>query len=89
MPRLLEMYARRLQVQERMTQQIAEALEEILHPKAVAVLVEGAHMCAIMRGVKKAGASMVTSALLGSFESDAKLRDELQSHLDRGKSRLL
>ena len=88
-PRLVEMFARRLQVQERMTQQIAEALEDILHPKGVAVIVEGAHMCAMMRGVKQAEASMVTSAMLGIFESDSKLRDELQSHLDRGKSRLL
>ena len=88
-PRLVEMYARRLQVQERMTQQIGEALEEILHPRGVAVIVEGAHMCAMMRGVKQAEASMVTSAMLGIFESDSKLRDELQSHLDRGKSRLL
>ena len=88
-PRLVEMFARRLQVQERMTQQIAEALEEILHPKGVAVLVEGAHMCAMMRGVKQAGANMVTSALLGSFESDAKLRDEFLSHLNRGKTGIL
>jgi len=88
-PRLVEMYARRLQVQERMTQQIGEALEEILHPRGVAVIVEGAHMCAMMRGVKQAETSMVTSAMLGAFESDSKLRDELQSHLDRGKSRFL
>ncbi|OGO62806.1 MAG: GTP cyclohydrolase I FolE [Chloroflexi bacterium RBG_19FT_COMBO_55_16] len=88
-PRLVEMYARRLQVQERMTQQIAEALEEILRPRGVAVMVEGAHMCAMMRGVKQAEANMVTSAMLGAFESDPKLREEYLSHLQRGKNGIL
>jgi len=88
-PRLVEMYARRLQVQERMTQQIGEALEEILHPRGVAVIVEGAHMCAMMRGVKQAETSMVTSAMLGAFESDSKLRDEFLSHLNREKTGIL
>jgi GTP cyclohydrolase I len=84
-PRLVEMFARRLQVQERMTQQIAEALEEILHSQGVAVIVEGVHMCAMMRGVKQAEASMVASPMLGAFESDIKLRDEYLSHLQCGK----
>jgi len=88
-PRLVEMYARRLQVQERMTQQIGEALEEILHPRGVAVIVEGAHMCAMMRGVKQAETSMVTSDMLGAFESDSKLRDEFLSHLNREKTGIL
>ena len=88
-PRLVEMYARRLQVQERMTQQIGEALEEILHPRGVAVIVEGAHMCAMMRGGKQAETSMVTSAMLGAFESDSKLRDEFLSHLNREKTGIL
>jgi GTP cyclohydrolase I len=75
-PRLVEMFARRLQVQERMTQQIADTLQEILKPKGVAVMVEGAHMCAMMRGVKKSNANMVTTAMLGAFEQDESLREE-------------
>lgn len=87
-PRLVEMYARRLQVQERMTQQIAETLQEVLLPKGVAVLVEGAHMCAMMRGVRKAEATMVTSALLGEFEADEKKREEFRAQLRQAKSRM-
>jgi GTP cyclohydrolase I len=75
-PRLVEMFARRLQVQERMTRQIAQTLQEVLRPKGVAVLVEGAHLCAMMRGVKKAEASMVTRATTGIFEQDENLRGE-------------
>jgi GTP cyclohydrolase I len=82
-PRLVEMFARRLQVQERMTQQIAETLNAILHPKGVAVLVEGSHMCAMMRGVKKSEARMTTSAMLGLFESDKQLRDEFYQQIGR------
>ena len=82
-PRIVEMFARRLQVQERMTQQIAKLLDEVLHPQGVAVVVEGAHMCSMMRGVKKANASMVTSAVLGTFKSDLKTRGELMDHLNR------
>jgi GTP cyclohydrolase I len=70
MPRLVEMFARRLQVQERMTQQIADTLEQILQPKGVAVVVEGAHMCAMMRGVKKSEAIMLTNAMTGLFENE-------------------
>lgn len=84
-PRLVEMYARRLQVQERMTEEIAHSLESILKPKGVAVVVEGAHMCAMMRGVKKSEASMVTTVMLGVFRTDEKIRGEFMSHLDRGK----
>ncbi len=69
-PRIVDMYARRLQLQEQMTQQIAEAIDTILQPKGVAVRVEGAHMCAMMRGVKKSEARMVTSTLLGQFKND-------------------
>jgi GTP cyclohydrolase IA len=82
-PRLVDMFARRLQIQERMTQQIAETLQEILQPRGVAVLVEGAHMCAMMRGVKKSEASMVTSAFLGEFGRDEKLREEFMSRLHK------
>ncbi len=83
-PRIVEMYARRLQVQERMTQQIAEFLDETLHPKGVAVVVQGMHMCAAMRGVKKANARMSTSAMLGLFKSDQALRAEFFEHIGRG-----
>jgi len=82
-PRIVDMFARRLQVQERMTQQIAEFIDEVLHPQSVAVVVEGAHMCSMMRGVKKANASMVTSALLGTFKSDHKTRAEFMNHIGR------
>lgn len=82
-PRIVDMFARRLQVQERMTQQIAEFIDEVLHPQGVAVVIEGAHMCSMMRGVKKANASMVTSALLGTFKSDQKTRAEFMNHIGR------
>mgnify|MGYP003572793379 CR=1 FL=1 len=80
-PRIVEMYARRLQVQERMTRQIADTIEEILSPQGVAVVVEGNHMCSMMRGVKKQEASMVTSAMLGCFKNSDKTRNEFLSHL--------
>jgi GTP cyclohydrolase I len=73
-PRIVEMFARRLQVQERMTVQIADFLNEALHPAGVAVVAEGLHMCAAMRGVKKANARMITSAMRGVFRSDPKTR---------------
>jgi GTP cyclohydrolase I len=82
-PRLVDMYARRLQVQERMTQQIAEELERILQPKGVAVMVEGAHMCAMMRGVKQDQANMVTQAWMGAFNTDNNLRQEFLSLVNR------
>lgn len=82
-PRIVEMYARRLQVQERMTQQIAEFLDQTLHPKGVAVVVQGLHMCAAMRGVKKANARMSTSAMLGKFKNDQALRAEFFEHIGR------
>ncbi len=80
-PRLVEMFSRRLQVQERLTQQIAETLQEVLQPRGVAVMVEGAHMCAMMRGVKKSDARMVTTAMLGEFRSDDKLRNDFFNQL--------
>ncbi|MGC9522237.1 MAG: GTP cyclohydrolase I FolE [Anaerolineae bacterium] len=83
-PRIVEMFARRLQVQERMTQQIAEFLDETLHPQGVAVVVQGLHMCAAMRGVKKANARMSTSAMLGKFKTDHTLRAEFFEHIGRG-----
>jgi GTP cyclohydrolase I len=83
-PRIVEMFARRLQVQERMTQEIANFLQETLQPEGVAVVAEGVHMCAAMRGVKKANARMVTSAMLGSFKTDQATRNELFAHIERG-----
>ena len=80
-PRIVDMFARRLQVQERMTRQIAETIEEILQPLGVAVVVEGQHMCSMMRGVKKAQATMATSAMLGCFKTSAKTRSEFMNHL--------
>ncbi len=78
-PRLVDMFARRLQVQERLTTQIAEALEEALEPKGVAVVVEGAHMCMLMRGVQKQSATMVTSHVMGVFRSDRATRQEFMA----------
>ena len=78
-PRLVDMFARRLQVQERLTTQIAEALEEALDPKGVAVVVEGAHMCMLMRGVQKQDARMVTSHVMGAFRTDRATRQEFMS----------
>ena len=80
-PRVVDMFARRLQVQERMTRQIADFVDEALHPQGVAVVVEGAHLCSMMRGVKKANARMVTSAVLGRFKSDARTRSEFFEHI--------
>ena len=75
-PRIVEMFARRLQVQERMTSEIAQFLQHLLNPRGVAVLVEGQHMCSMMRGVKKSQASMTTTAFLGEFKDDRELRKE-------------
>ncbi len=82
-PRIVDMYARRLQVQERMTAQIANLLQDAIHPEGVAVIVEGAHMCAMMRGVKKSQANMTTSSYLGTFKQDQAVRSEFLSHLGR------
>ena len=78
-PRLVDMFSRRLQVQERLTTQIAEALEEALQPRGVAVVVEGAHMCMRMRGVQKQESSMVTSHVMGAFRTDRATRQEFMA----------
>lgn len=85
-PRIVEMYARRLQVQERMTRQIAELIDQVLNPHGVAVIVEGSHMCSMMRGVKKEHARMITSAMLGSFKESEKTRNEFLNHVKRPTS---
>jgi GTP cyclohydrolase I len=82
-PRIVEMYARRLQVQERMTVQIADFIDRALHPLGVAVVAEGIHLCSVMRGVKKPNAKMITSAMRGVFRSDSKTRAEFMGHVDR------
>jgi GTP cyclohydrolase I len=82
-PRVVEMYARRLQVQERMTSEIANFLQMVLQPKGVAVIVEGSHMCAMMRGVKKSETNMTTNTYLGAYQTDHDLRNELLAHLAR------
>ena len=85
-PRIVEMFARRLQVQERMTKQIAEFVKETIQPKGVAVVVDGIHMCSMMRGVKKAGASMVTSTVLDAFRNNPKTRAEFMDHINGRRS---
>jgi len=77
--RICDMYARRLQVQERLTSQIADALQSLLKPKGVAVVVEATHMCMVMRGVQKVGSWTTTSAMRGEFADDAKTRQEFMS----------
>ena len=77
--RLVEVFARRLQIQETLTAQIADTINRVLQPRGVAVVIEAAHMCMTTRGVKKPDASMVTRRLLGSFKTDAELRREFLS----------
>ena len=87
-PRVVEMYARRLQVQERMTQQIADFLQSRLNPYGVGVVIEAEHLCLAMRGVQKGGATMVTSSVLGTFRTTKETRDEFMAHLERAVPRV-
>ena len=84
-PRLVEMFGRRLQVQERLTTQVAETLQRVLDPKGVAVVVEAIHLCMMMRGVQQQNASAVTSAVHGVFERDPKTRQEFMDLIRRQK----
>jgi GTP cyclohydrolase IA len=76
LPRIVDMFARRLQVQERLTEQVAKAIEEVLEPRGVGVVIEAFHMCMMMRGVEKQNSRTITSALRGVFRDDGKTRDE-------------
>ena len=78
-PRLVEVFARRLQVQERLTRQIAEAIEDAIHPQGVGVVVEARHLCMMMRGVEKQHSSTVTSTMLGAFREQQQTRNEFLS----------
>jgi GTP cyclohydrolase I len=82
-PRLVDMYARRLQVQERLTTQIAETIKAKINPKGVAVVVEAQHLCMIMRGVEKQNSIAVTSSMLGAFKDDQNTRNEFLNLVHR------
>jgi GTP cyclohydrolase I len=86
-PRIVDMYAHRLQVQERMTQQVATFLMERLDPKGVGCVVEATHLCTVMRGVRKQEATMVTSAMLGTFRRDGRTRSEFLTFIGRTSDR--
>jgi len=85
--RVVEAYARRFQVQEKMTAQIARCIQDVLAPRGVGVVVEGAHECMTTRGIHKRGVSMVTSKMLGSFREDARTRAEFLQFIDVGPGR--
>jgi GTP cyclohydrolase I len=76
MPRIVDVFARRLQVQERLTQQIAEAIDDAIHPQGVGVVLEAQHLCMMMRGVQKQDSTTVTSAMLGAFKTQTQTRTE-------------
>ena len=87
-PRLVDVFARRLQVQERLTRQIGDAITEAIHPQGVAVILEAAHLCMMMRGVEKQESTTVTSAMLGVFKSQLQTRNEFLSLVRRSGSAL-
>jgi GTP cyclohydrolase I len=84
-PRLVEMFSRRLQVQERLTMQIAQTLEDVLKPKGVGVVIECKHLCMVMRGVQKQSSYAITSSLRGEFENDPKTRAEFMNLIGHRK----
>ena len=86
-PRIVDMFAKRLQLQERLTVQVAEYLMERLEPKGVACVVEATHLCTMMRGVKKQEATMVTSSMTGTFRRDARTRAEFMGLIGKGGTR--
>src|SRR5215472_5367699 len=83
--RLVNMYARRLQIQERLTSQIAQAINEKLKPQGVGVIIEARHLCMVMRGVEKQNSAAMTSAMLGAFRENKQTRDEFLSLINHGK----
>ncbi|MGD0877064.1 MAG: GTP cyclohydrolase I FolE [Anaerolineales bacterium] len=85
-PRIVDIFARRLQVQERMTRQIADLIRDLLHPQGVGVVVEGVHLCMMMRGVQKHNARMTTSAMHGAFRANLATRQEFLENIGRGTS---
>jgi GTP cyclohydrolase IA len=87
-PRIVDLYAHRLQVQERMTRQIADLIRDLLHPQGVAVAVEALHLCMSMRGVQKHNARMTTSAMHGAFRANLATRQEFLDNISRGASPL-
>jgi len=87
-PRLIDVFSRRLQVQERLTTQIAKCLQEILKPSGVAVVIEAMHLCMSMRGVEKQNSYTTTSSMLGCFKEDARTRAEFLSLITPAKSQL-
>ena len=84
-PRLVEMFSRRLQVQEKLTTQIAETLDQVLTPKGVAVVIEAVHLCMMMRGVAQQNSSAITSSIKGEFETDSKTRAEFMELIRHGR----
>ncbi len=87
-PRIVDMFSHRLQVQERLTRQVAEFIDELLHPQGVAVVMEGLHLCSMMRGVRKHDARMTTSTMLGVFRSGLATRMEFLDNISRGADTL-
>ncbi len=87
-PRIVDMFSRRLQIQEKMTRQIAEFIDAVLKPAGVAVVVEALHMCSMIRGVKKHDSRMTTSTMLGAFRKDMSTRMEFLNNISRGAERL-
>lgn len=81
-PRIVEMYARRLQVQERLTEQVCSALETILAPRGIAILTNGLHMCSVMRGVKKESAELITTRFTGVFSESSELRTDFYRQIN-------
>ncbi len=82
-PRIVDMFSHRLQVQERMTRQVADFIEQVLHPKGVAVVMEALHLCSMMRGVKKHDARLTTSTMLGVYKTEMAVRTEFLDHISR------
>jgi len=82
-PRIVDMFARRLQIQEKMTIEIAETINKAINPLGVAVVIEAIHLCSVMRGVRKPRSKMITSAMLGAFKNDARTREEFLHNIGR------